>query len=104
MLSYLLQIITFILLLYICQSQSEFDENSTSKSLLDRFAIRKNCKMWKKKFNVRPGQSWGSLTTEQQNQWMSWNCDEFFCKPHHLAGKGVYKCEKISDSEGGEES
>jgi hypothetical protein len=53
---------------------------------------RRQCRFWKKQHQVVPGRSWGSLTSALQDSWMKLQCDEFFCEPHSLAGKGVYTC------------
>lgn len=44
---------------------------------------------------VVPGKSWGKLTKALQNEWMDQKCDQYFCKPHRLEGKGIYKCEPL---------
>jgi hypothetical protein len=35
------------------------------------------------------------MTKQQQDQWLSLQCDDFFCEPHELAGKGIYKCKPL---------
>ena len=52
----------------------------------------KLCRYLAKTHDVKPGVSWGSLSKTQQNKWMAINCDQYFCKPNALAGKGVYRC------------
>ena len=57
-----------------------------------RLKRRKQCRQMRRQHKVIPGTSWGSMNREQQDLWISLQCDEFFCEPHRLAGKGVYKC------------
>jgi hypothetical protein len=52
----------------------------------------------RKQHRVIPGTSWGSMNKEQQDEWISLRCDEFFCEPHRLAGKGVYTCIPLKES------
>ena len=48
------------------------------------------------KFKIIPGSSFGTLPLDLQQEYMNkYDCDEFFCKPHVLRGKGVYKCEPL---------
>jgi hypothetical protein len=35
------------------------------------------------------------MTKQQQDQWLSLQCDDFFCEPHELAGKGIYTCQPL---------
>lgn len=53
---------------------------------------KRECRELRKQYHVNPGISWGTLTSEQQDHWMELECDQFFCEPNKLAGKGVYKC------------
>ena len=53
---------------------------------------RKFCSKAAKMHHVKPGMNWGSLNVVLQKKWIQFNCDEFFCESHHLAGKGIYKC------------
>ena len=45
--------------------------------------------------HVVPGSSWGTLSIADQQKWLDWHCDKFFCHKHHLEGKGVYSCKKL---------
>lgn len=47
------------------------------------------------KYRIIPGRSFGDLKSSKHAKFLSYNCDEFYCKPHELRGKGVYKCEPI---------
>ena len=59
---------------------------------------RKECRQMRKRFRVKPGTSWGSLSTKQQDYWMKLGCDQFFCEPNNLAGRGVYRCIPLQGS------
>jgi hypothetical protein len=58
----------------------------------------------KKKHNVVPGENWGTLSAEDEIKWLQLNCDQYLCEPHHLAGKGVYKCSALAITEQKDES
>ena len=51
------------------------------------------CRLLSKKHKVIPGKSFGTLSIEQQSQWMRLRCDLFFCKPNKMEGRGRYHCE-----------
>jgi len=53
---------------------------------------RSLCRELYTKHKVRPGVDWGTLSTAQQDEWMAQKCDEFYCQPHKLAGRGIYRC------------
>jgi hypothetical protein len=61
---------------------------------------RRYCKQEAKKHGVIFGQSWGTMLdlTEQQ-KWITLNCDQYFCATHPLAGTGIYKCERLKESQ-----
>jgi hypothetical protein len=42
------------------------------------------------KYFVKPGQSWGLLNTKLQNLWIELHCDNYYCTPHALEGKGAH--------------
>lgn len=55
------------------------------------------CHHMKSMYMVVPGKSFGMLPEDKQIRWMAIHCDQFFCKPHALEGKGSYKCEPRDD-------
>jgi hypothetical protein len=55
------------------------------------------CNTLTTKHKVVPGISWGSLTKKQEKIWMHLKCDEFYCEPNQLAGRGIYKCIPLSN-------
>ena len=59
----------------------------------------KLCRYLAKTYDVKPGVSWGTLSKPQQDKWMSVNCDQYFCKPNTMAGKGVYRCIPLTRKE-----
>jgi hypothetical protein len=60
-----------------------------------RSANEEDCRAVRQEQGVVPGKSWGRLPKVQQSEWMAQRCDRYFCKPHRLEGKGIYKCEPI---------
>lgn len=56
------------------------------------------CIQMRDKYQIEPGRSFGSLPREMHNLYLQARCHRFFCKPHPLAGKGVYKCEPLDES------
>jgi len=53
------------------------------------------CIQTMEQYHVLVGRSWGSLPPLLQDEWMishNINCDEYFCKPDALFGKGVFTC------------
>jgi len=63
------------------------------------FVQNKRCRTMRRAHKVKPGVSWGTMNREQQDLWIKLNCDQFFCKPHQLAGKGIYKCISLEPTE-----
>ena len=59
---------------------------------------RQECKRLYKEHKVKPGTSWGSMSSEQQFHWMDLKCDRFFCVPDKKAGRAVYKCIPIKET------
>lgn len=54
------------------------------------------CQALKLRHSVTPGQSWGTLTKKQQSAWMQHRCDQYYCKPNRMEGRGAYKCSPLS--------
>ena len=50
------------------------------------------CQVHHERHKVRPGVSWGTLSKQKRQEWMTRECDVYFCEPHEKAGRGVYKC------------
>ena len=50
------------------------------------------CRSLKREHSVVPGQSWGSMSPGEQQEWLDLECDEVFCKPNKKRGRGIYKC------------
>ncbi len=73
--------------------------SSTNVSPIERMLLKRMCRQLHKKHKVNPGQSWGTMDKAQQDEWISWNCDQFFCQPHQLAGKGIYKCVPLAKND-----
>lgn len=91
----------FLLVLYCCSiawcfndtfGVDEFGDARHRKTKLE-------CKDLYKTHNVIPGQSWGTMSTAQQNRWMEIRCDRYFCQPNKMESKGIYKCIRIKSSD-----
>lgn len=78
------------------ENQNPVDEGRQSEVTTEnrgqRQRRRRQCRQLRRVHQVVPGRSWGNMTKQQQDQWLSLQCDDFFCEPHELAGKGIYKC------------
>jgi hypothetical protein len=59
---------------------------------------KRDCLKLLKNGKVTPGTSFGSLNDEEIAKWLSMQCDQYLCKPHPLAGKGIYTCELLPDA------
>ena len=53
------------------------------------------CFKMKEEYSITPGKSFGHLPQELHAQYLNAKCHVFFCKPHPMAGKGVYDCEPL---------
>ena len=53
------------------------------------------CELMKNKYEVIPGKSFGTLPNTLHGLYLSAKCYEHFCKPHPMAGKGVFDCEPL---------
>lgn len=60
---------------------------------------REWCFAAREKYGIVPGKSFGSLPFNEHNTYLRARCYRFFCKPHALAGKGVFECEPLPDSQ-----
>lgn len=56
------------------------------------------CKEMKAKFNIEPGQSFGSLPFEKHSEYLQARCYRFFCEPHEMAEKGKFPCKPLIKS------
>lgn len=81
----------FILCLYFFIFSSNFFE---VQSISDE-EQKQWCFDMKKQYNIIPGKSFGTLPFNQQDGYLKARCYRFFCKPHPLAGKGVFECEPL---------
>ena len=50
------------------------------------------CRRATREQKVTPGSSWGSLAKAGEEEWMRRRCDRFFCQPHAMESRGVYRC------------
>ena len=75
----------------IYHKQTESMRNTTTTSDITNNR-RMKCTAFKDKYKVVPGRSFGILPTQLHEVFLSLRCDEFFCQPHPMAGKGVYDC------------
>ena len=53
------------------------------------------CIEMKQKYDMIPGKSFGTLPTSRHKEYLRLKCYKFFCKPHPMAGRGVFDCEPI---------
>ena len=67
-------------------------------SLADDAADKKWCIEKRTEYSVEPGKSFGKLPPQLHGLYLSKKCHRFFCKPHPLAGKGVFPCESLDDA------
>lgn len=69
-----------------CSVPTDYDGNSSS--------TLNWCRKMRIKYEVVPGKSFGKLPFHLHAQYLSAKCYEHFCKPHPLAGKGIFslKC------------
>ena len=68
--------------------------NTTTNTITN--SRRNKCFAFKDKYKVVPGRSFGLLPTQLHAVFLSLHCDEFFCEPHPMAGKGVYDCVRLA--------
>jgi hypothetical protein len=54
------------------------------------------CQKMKVAYHIQPGQSFGELPSSKHKEYLDHKCYRFFCKPHPLAGKGVFPCEALT--------
>lgn len=60
-------------------------------------ATRKEwCFYQKRKYNIRPGQSFGNLPKSMHEEYLNTHCDQYFCKPNH--GRGVFHCDPLDNN------
>ncbi len=50
-------------------------------------------------YDIIPGKSFGKLPFSEHNRYLRARCYRFFCKPHPMAGKGVFDCEPLETAE-----
>ena len=71
------------------------DLNSLRKVLSP--AAKQRCKTLYKSHGVVPGQSWGTMNEDQQQEWLRLECDLRFCKRDSRMGRGIYKCQNQNE-------
>ena len=59
--------------------------------------VKRWCVTHKKKYNLIIGESWGTMPTDIQQQWIDKVCDQYFCKHNKLFGRGVFKCNHLEE-------
>jgi hypothetical protein len=69
--------------------QNDLDINTTTKEW---------CFYQKRKYNIRPGQSFGNLPKSMHEEYLNAHCDHYFCQPNH--GRGVFHCEPLDNNDG----
>jgi hypothetical protein len=50
------------------------------------------CRSLRQDKAVVPGKSWGGMSKKEQGDWMARRCDQYFCVPNKMEGRGVYNC------------
>ena len=81
-----------------CDGASESHElaRSSMPNIHSSPAERKEwCTSMNEKYGIISGISFGTLPNTYHHGYLKMNCDEFFCKPHPLRGKGSYKCDPL---------
>ena len=53
---------------------------------------KRHCKHLLTKYHVKPGRSWGTMNKVKQDLWLLKRCDQYFCQPNQLEGRGIYQC------------
>ena len=71
--------------------------NNHNNPLIQDQQQRQWCIEMRHKYNILPGKSFGNLPFHQHEAYLRAKCFRFFCKPHPLAGKGVFDCEPIDE-------
>lgn len=72
---------------------------------------REYCKDMRRKYNIIPGESFGTLPQNLHNKYLNARCHRFFCQPHPMSGmilnclsllcillvlgKGKFKCKYL---------
>ena len=82
------------MLLYVCAARV-VDDTQLEQQLRRG---REWCLSMRKTYGITPGRSFGRLPQELHAQYLSARCHVFFCKPHPMAGRGVYDCEPLEGS------
>ncbi len=93
---YVVLVVASILCLTIKSTSSPLSSPLSSPVFGLSTAERKEwCNKMVLKYHIIPGMSFGDLETSKHAKFLSYDCDEFYCKPHELRGKGVYKCDPL---------
>jgi hypothetical protein len=53
------------------------------------------CINMREKYDIDPGQSFGSLPLDLHEEYLSAQCYRYFCAPNKMAGKGKFKCKPL---------
>ena len=79
----------------IVNERKKMAENVVDSDLARR-TREQRCRYLKEQRNVIVGQSFGTLSQSEVEEWLeSPNCDLFFCKKNQMSGKGRFKCEPL---------
>ncbi|RYG97258.1 hypothetical protein EON65_53160 [archaeon] len=70
-------------------------ESIAGITVTDEASEKKWCFDMRDKYSIIPGKSFGTLPVKEHSTYLKASCYRFFCKPHELAGKGVFECEPL---------
>ena len=93
---FLSALVLFVILNHGCLAENFTSETATTKygNKLRRSksnsTVHNKCANLHREHGVVPGQSWGTMSLEQQNIWMTLHCDNLYCEPNPLEGKGTH--------------
>ena len=78
------------------QARKSRDLSTNTTNSATSNSRRNKCFAFKDKYKVIPGRSFGLLPTQLHEVFLALRCDEFFCEPHPMAGKGSYDCVQLA--------
>jgi hypothetical protein len=88
------QMNVFTLIVLICISIAGCELILTSVESVN-LSSKEWCFKVREKYLIQPGKSFGQLPFEMHNEYLSKKCYQYFCKPHPMAGRGVFDCEPL---------
>ncbi len=89
--------LVFLIVLILLTYVDNASEISTTQEVSPKIGSKEWCVDIRTTFDIVPGKSFGKLPFSMHEAYLQAKCYRYFCKPHPMAGKGVFDCVPLDD-------